>query len=148
MKLADMFQELVPDLVGQINAAGRIPLSAADPVTTENPNSAKLSKALELYVEAFLVATDKTLTESEQSALAREITTLSNRSGSASDQRSAFAMTNGRLQEITGAKVKSKRAILKPCGCGANRVRTSALSDDELERARADRAADHHVDSC
>lgn len=111
VKLADMFQELVPDLVGQINAAGRIPLSAADPVTTENPNSAKLSKALELYVEAFLVATDKTLTESEQSALAREITTLSNRSGSASDQRSAFAMTNGRLQEITGAKVKSKRDL-------------------------------------
>jgi len=111
VKLADMFQELVPDLVGQINAAGRIPLSSTETIAAEDPNSTKLSKALVLYVEAFLVATDKTLTESEQSALASEIAMLSDRSGSASDQRSAFAITNVRLQELTGANVKSKRDL-------------------------------------
>lgn len=111
VKLADMFQELVPDLVGQINAAGRIPIPSTETVMAEDPNSTKLSKALELYVDAFLADTDKKLTKSQQSALASEIATLSDRSGSASDQRSAFAHTNARLHELTGAKVKSKRDL-------------------------------------
>jgi hypothetical protein len=111
VKLADMFHDLVPDLVNQINAAGRIPPASTETATNEGRNSAKLGKALELYVEAFLVATDRTLTPQERSELASEIATLSGRSGSASDQRSAFALTNDRLKELTGAKVKSKRDL-------------------------------------
>lgn len=111
VKLADMFQALVPDLVKQINAAGRLPLAGTQTTTTEDPNHTKLGKALELYVEASLTATDKRLSESDQTLLATELRTLSARSGTASDQRAAFALTSARLRELTGERVKPKRDL-------------------------------------
>ncbi len=111
VKLADMFQDLVPDLVGQINAAGRLPPAGAEAAVAVDPNSAKLAKALELYVEASLIATDKMLDEADQTTLAGEIAILSVRSGSASEQRAAFSVAGARLQELTGAKVGPKRDL-------------------------------------
>ncbi|WP_447589514.1 DUF6414 family protein [Microbacterium lacticum] len=111
VKLADLFEGTAPDLVEKINAAGRLGTDMPQTPTPITSNENRLGDALRLYAEAILASKEKTLSESEKEALATEITALRSRSGSASDQNSAFAVTRNYVAELTGATIGARREL-------------------------------------
>jgi hypothetical protein len=111
VKLADLFQDFTPGLVDQINAAGRMPFATSQLTSPINANDAHLVTALQAYSTAALADVGMKLKRDEKATLAARIAELRTRSGSASDQRSAFAAVGGLLKEIAGIKIEPARDL-------------------------------------
>ena len=110
VKLADLFSDFAPNLVSQINAAGQISFDVPQ-APTQNANEIKLANALRLYADSILEANGSVPSSTEQNLLLQEISSLSGRCGSVSEQRSAFAIMRNRVADLTGATVGARREL-------------------------------------
>jgi hypothetical protein len=91
VKLADLFSEVAPSLVDQINAASRAGLSGMSTSTTDNTQSEALGRALSIYKDKLLSASGSELSTAAEAEL---IVTIAERKAGAtspSRQRQAFA---------------------------------------------------------
>jgi hypothetical protein len=98
VKLADLFRDVVPNLVGQINAAGLVPFGAST-VAASNQADQQLAEALRSYRDLVLEHAGSELSDDSAQAIDVLIGKLRIRSQTASEQRSAFAVLLNALRE-------------------------------------------------
>lgn len=111
VKLADLFTEIAPNLVDQINAAGSIPFGGAASGVDEGSPEAQLGSALALYRDSLLGEVGKTLNAAQEQAIAKSITELKGRAATASDQTGAFAQLTKQIFDLIGGEIDSARAL-------------------------------------
>lgn len=111
VKLADLFTDVAPDLVEQINAAGRVPLGSASSQPNESASDAKLAAALSHYADSLLRQIGKSLESDQKRVVAQSIAELKTRSATVSDQTSAFSLLTKYLLEVVGGELDSARAL-------------------------------------
>ncbi|SHV67555.1 Uncharacterised protein [Mycobacteroides abscessus subsp. abscessus] len=111
VKLADLFTDVTPDLVEQINAAGRVPFSRASSKPVESAPDAKLAAALLHYVDSLLHEVSWSLEPDQEEAVAQRIAELKSRSATVSDQTSAFSLITSFVLELVGGELDSARAL-------------------------------------
>ncbi|MEX2598759.1 MAG: hypothetical protein WD533_03795, partial [Dehalococcoidia bacterium] len=105
VKLADLFHEVAPDLVAQINAASQAPLGTPQLTAPMASAEVQLNEALVKYVDALLGESGKKLVETQQSVLDAKVALLQKRAGSVSDQRTAFREVRDTLVGVVGVDV-------------------------------------------
>lgn len=105
VKLADLFQDLAPGLVEQINAAGRLPFGPSRLVPPVTPPESQLGRALRTYSRALLEVGGRKLQKGKRGDLEARISALEKRTSSVSDQRAAFRAVRTLLEELTGVDV-------------------------------------------
>ncbi|HWV47999.1 MAG TPA: hypothetical protein VN035_00965 [Microbacterium sp.] len=111
VKLADLFTDVAPSLVDQINAAGRVPFGKpASPNDADSPES-KLADALNRYSSALLNDLGATLTPEQEALITMSIAELKARSATVSDQTSAFSVLTKRVLTMTGGEVAQAKAL-------------------------------------
>lgn len=111
VKLADLFTEVAPNLVDQINAAGRVPFGKpVSPNDADSPES-KLADALTRYSSALLNDLGATLTPEQEALVTMSIAELKARSATVSDQTSAFSVLTKRVLTMTGGEVAQAKAL-------------------------------------
>lgn len=111
VKLADLFADVAPDLVEQINAAGRVPFGSASSQPNESAPDAKLAAALSHYADSLLRQIGKSLESDQKKAVAQCIGELKTRSATVSDQTSAFSLLTKHVLEVVGGEIDSARAL-------------------------------------
>ena len=111
VKLADLFREVRPDLVEQINAAGRIPFSDIQAGGSANMNERRLADALSSYKTAFLDEVGKSITDEQEVRINDQIVQMLPRYASVSGQRSAFSAVKKLLSEIVGVQVDATKDL-------------------------------------
>lgn len=111
VKLADLFREVTPRLVDQINAAGRLPLGSTTGDRVEGTNEARLSLALRIYAEAVLADLGTELTPEQTQLLDMLVQRAKSSALTVSGQRLAFAEVTDRLMEFTGKRPEAHRAL-------------------------------------
>lgn len=110
VKLADLFRPVVPGLVDQINAAGRVPFVGPQHVKS-SPLDEKMSHALSGYKDALLHEVGKELSEEQSVEVAAEIVELRSRTASAFEQRSAFAALKAKLAALSPFEIDPTRDL-------------------------------------
>lgn len=100
VKLADLFADLAPGVVEQLNEAGRAPFMPKPKAQASDPRELRLMAALELYVAAVVAHSGGTLTDDQKAQVNQRIYETGDRMGSATAQRSAFAAVAARLFEV------------------------------------------------
>ncbi|MBC9954737.1 hypothetical protein ICM05_08780 [Leucobacter sp. cx-42] len=108
VKLADIFREMVPQLVAQINAAGKVPF--APQVDETSPVMHKLREALAHYATHALALSGTVLEHPDQAELAYLIETLKVRVASISDQRSAFKVLHRWIEGHVSEGISSEQS--------------------------------------
>lgn len=115
VKLADLFSQMAPDLVEQLNAAGKLPFMSGAlpaPVMTPAPtNATRLREALRIYVVLCLEELGQTLTADQADGIEHEIDQVQHQADTASDQRSAFFVIEEALVATTGLTVAPARNL-------------------------------------
>ena len=111
VKLADLFLEVAPNLVDQINAAGRIPFGQATTSDEENSPESKLSDALTRYAAELQSELGTSLTADQERRVALSINELRTRSATVSDQTSAFSVLTKQILEMVGGEIAPARAL-------------------------------------
>jgi len=111
VKLADLFTDVTPDLVEQINAAGRVPFGRASSTPVESAPDAKLAAALSCYVDSLLHEVAQSLEPGQEEAVAQRIEELKSRSATVSDQTGAFSLLTNFVLELVGGELDSARAL-------------------------------------
>ncbi len=115
VKLADLFSHMAPDLVEQLNAAGKLPfMSKALPATVMTPastNATRLREALRIYVALYLKELGQTLTADQTNEIEREINQIQHLADTASDQRRAFFVIEQALTAATDLTVNPTRNL-------------------------------------
>ncbi len=111
VKLADLFTDVAPDLVEQINAAGRVPFGGISSKPNESAPDTKLAAALSHYVNSLLREVGKSLESDQKEAVAQSIAELKTRSATVSDQTSAFSLLTKYVLELVGGEIESARAL-------------------------------------
>ena len=116
VKLADLFSQMAPDLVGQLNAAGKLPFmpraALPVPVVAQAPtNATRLREALKIYVTLYLEELGQTLMAEHADGIEREIDQIQHLADTASDQRSAFLVIERALNVATGLMVNPNRNL-------------------------------------
>jgi hypothetical protein len=112
VKLADLFHEVVPDLVHQINSASRAPFGAPQLVVPPvgGPES-KLAKALRQYADSLLAESGKELTELDSQRVTAQIADLKARNSSMSDQCAAFRNVKELLSQLVNVVTEPERDL-------------------------------------
>lgn len=105
VKLADLFQDLAPGLVEQINAAGRAPFGASQFVPPDAPAESQLGRALRAYSRSILEVGGKKLPKGKRETVEARIAELETRTSSVSSQRAAFRAVRTLLEELSGVDV-------------------------------------------
>lgn len=116
VKLADLFQRLAPDLVNQINFAGKLPFmmapAAAPPPATEHPSATRLRRALQTYASLYIKERGGGLISEQQAmSLSGTIDQAAVLSDTASGQRIAFQMVEDALQDGADDLIDSARNL-------------------------------------
>lgn len=111
VKLAELFTDVAPDLVEQINAAGRVPLGRAPSKPVESALDAKLAAALARYVDSLLEEVALSLGADQEEAVAKRIAELKSRSATVSDQTSAFSLLTVFVLGLVDGEIDSTRAL-------------------------------------
>lgn len=111
VKLAEMFRDLTPDLVDQINQAGRIPLGSHSSNAAADTRKSQLTSALHAYKTSVLSETKATLTPEQDAEVLSIILDASERVGSVSDQRSAFALVGQLLASTSKTDLDPTRDL-------------------------------------
>ncbi|EYT56398.1 hypothetical protein H490_0102395 [Leucobacter sp. UCD-THU] len=107
VKLADLFRPLVPKLVDQINAAGRVPFVSRQTSAAAAPVNEKMVEALSNYKTALLGESDAQLNAEQSAEIELEIAALQERAGSAYEQRTAFALLREKIRSMSGVDVEA-----------------------------------------
>lgn len=98
VKLADIFREMVPTLVAQINAAGKIPFGQQ---TDEiSPAEIKMGEALSYYATHALTVLGVVIEDADKKRLDDLIKKLRVRVASVSDQHSAFKVLQHWIEDL------------------------------------------------
>jgi hypothetical protein len=111
VKLADLFADLTPGLVDQINAASRGAFSGIPSTSQESSAELRLGNALRAYADALVSELGGKLTDEQTTKIAREIELLKLRASTVSDQRSAFATVTDRVAGDLGVAPTPDRAL-------------------------------------
>jgi len=111
VKLADLFTEVAPNLVDQINAAGRAPFGGLASPNDVGGSESKLADALTRYVSALLSDLGASLTPEQEALITLSIAELRTRSATVSDQTSAFSVLTKRVLAMSGGEVASAKAL-------------------------------------
>lgn len=111
VKLADLFHDLVPGLVDQINAASSAPFGTPQLVTPLATTETPMGTALRAYADALLAESDKKLSKTKRETVDASISVLEKRSTSVSDQRAAFRQVKDLLGELAKVKVAADRDL-------------------------------------
>lgn len=111
VKLADLFADLTPELVDQINASSRGAFSGVPSTSQESSAEMRLRDALHIYADALRTEVGGTLTDEQVSTVALEIDLLKVRATTVSDQRSAFATITNRITGYLGTGPTPARAL-------------------------------------
>jgi hypothetical protein len=112
VKLVDLFQELVPDLAAQINSASLISATGRSAAKKRTGHEEALAKALRIYAASLCDRSGCGVDCVENDDVAKLILTLSERSASASGQRSAFSELRARLDEHGSYSLNSDDDLL------------------------------------
>ena len=91
VKLADLFREVAPSLVDQINATSRANMSGMSTPATDDAHSEALGRALSIYKDKLLSASGSELSTIAEKELAAIIAELTAGTISPSKQRQTFA---------------------------------------------------------
>lgn len=110
VKLVDLFKEMSPGLVAQINEAGRMG-TQVHRRSGSSSNDDRLAAALMRYATDILAHKKRELNEEEQSDLAATVFSLQDRSSSVSAQHSAFAAIRSHITALTGTTVGARREL-------------------------------------
>jgi hypothetical protein len=102
VKLADLFREVAPTLVDQINEASRAGVSGMGASATEDTHDEVLARALHAYKDKLLVASGSNLDTSVEVELVTTIAELAVESASPSKQRQAFAKIGELINTAVG----------------------------------------------
>ena len=105
VKLADLFAALTPGLVDQLNEAALSPLLPKPRVRATDARELRLGVALQLYASAMVSAAGTTLTDEQNARIEQRIYETSDRSWSASAQRSAFTAVADELRQVADIRV-------------------------------------------
>ncbi len=111
VKLADLFRLVTPNLVDQINAAGKVPFGAVGSGHTENVNEGRLGKALQSYAHAVLADLGEQLTDEQTGMIGMLIEQLKPGASLVSGQRAAFGALTDALVEMVGKRPEAARAL-------------------------------------
>lgn len=111
VKLADLFSDLVPDLVNQINAASQVPFGRPQLVAPVVSAETALGAALRTYADALLEESGKKLSRAKRDVLADRVTALERRSSSVTDQRAAFRELKVLLGTLGKVEVSAERDL-------------------------------------
>ncbi|MGJ0203046.1 hypothetical protein NHL51_02630 [Leucobacter sp. gxy201] len=108
VKLADIFREMVPELVPQINAAGKVPF--APQADTASPAMQKMREALTHYASHALKLSGTTLECAQHAELEQLIEKLHVRVASVSDQHSAFKVLHQWIEDHADESITSEQS--------------------------------------
>lgn len=117
VKLMDIFSKVAPDFSKQISAAWEIPFSAGALSFGEpEPEAASpLEVALARYAASLLATRRRRWSEDELAVIRRQIASavddLRGRSGSVSDQKSAFVALKALIAEIAGVRIAAAKDL-------------------------------------
>lgn len=111
VKLADLFREVAPTLVDQINASSRA-MSGMSTPATDDAHSETLSKALSFYKDKLLSASGSGLSTTAEKGLAAIIAELTAEAISPSKQRQAFAKVRDFISDSIGGSTPEGDADL------------------------------------
>lgn len=112
VKLADLFRDLVPDLVEQINSAGKLPINGKTKERiTNNSIEARLVVALTDFKNSMLQELGALTTEEQDHQIELQAVDLASRAVTASGQRSAFEAIEKALSEFTGKTLDPDRSL-------------------------------------
>lgn len=111
VKLADLFADLTPGLVDQINAASQGAFSGTASAGQESTTDTRLGQALRVYADALVSDLGGELPREQAVALAGQIELLQTRSTTVSDQRAAFAIVTDRIASDLGSLPTPDRAF-------------------------------------
>ncbi|MGW8565342.1 DUF6414 family protein [Isoptericola sp. NPDC055881] len=112
VKLADLFRQVAPGLIDQINSASREPFDGTPQLHSpaSAPESA-LTNALMIYSDSLLKESGKKLVKAGKSQLAQRVNRLESLGESVSDQRTAFRSIRELLDELSGVAVTPERDL-------------------------------------
>jgi hypothetical protein len=102
VKLADLFREVLPTLVDQINEASRNGIVGLSATTSQKLDRNALQLALRTYMDKLAVAGGIELSDAEQADLALAANGFGRGAPSASAQRRAFAAVRASLEQKAG----------------------------------------------
>lgn len=112
VKLAELFKDVAPDLIDQLNAAARVDYSA--PVLDgDSAADPAMAMALRGYVDNVLNDRNVALTVSQRKSLDLRIEAMANLSVTATDQRKAFAQMNTFLANECGIDIDPNEALAR-----------------------------------
>jgi hypothetical protein len=102
VKLADLFREVVPTLVDQINEASRNGISGLGTTAPQNAGLNTFHLALQSYMEELAAAASIELGDAERAELALVVNRFGSGAPSASAQRRAFTAIRASVQQEAG----------------------------------------------
>jgi hypothetical protein len=112
VKLADLFKELVPDLVSQMATVSQQPFNTGIQKSGSNMGtSGQLIKALFSYRDHILSAAEKTLTDEQEGQLREVILDQLDRAETASEQRNSFNAVAAKLDEFLHLELASSEHL-------------------------------------
>jgi hypothetical protein len=110
VKLADLFGNMVPGLVDQMNAAGYL-TSNPQPHPTSPASDERLVDALRLYKTRLLQLKKKTLTEGQDIELERQLMLIAGADRSPAGQRTAFNLTKRAIQRMAKVRINPEQDL-------------------------------------
>lgn len=112
VKLADLFRELVPDLVKQMADISQQPFNTGIQKSEVNVGtSTRLIRALYSYRDHILSAAEKTLTDEQERQLREVIIDQLDRAETASEQRNSFSAVAAKLDELLDIELASSKHL-------------------------------------
>jgi hypothetical protein len=111
VKLADLFRMVTPNLVEQINAAGKVPFGSVGAGRAGNVNETRLAAALQAYTDSVQADINKNLTDDQAAEVDLLIARLKPDATTVSGQRAAFGTLTDTLEKLLGSRPEAARAL-------------------------------------
>lgn len=111
VKLADLFSGVAPDLVEQLNAAGRVPFAPASVGRAGDVNETRLREALRVYVSMLVDAVEAPLNDGEAAFVEALVEKMPVDAMTVSGQRAAFDVITDELEGKLGGRPEAACAL-------------------------------------
>lgn len=105
VKLADLFGEVAPSLVDQINGASRAGLNGMSTVATDDAHSEAFGRALSIYKDKLLSSAGSELSATVEAELVVTIADIKSGAMSPSEQRQGFAKIKEAITNASAGKL-------------------------------------------
>lgn len=111
IKLGDLFREIAPGMLDQINSATLFPFQSDKHSTLEDTKELLLKNALTIYSKSIFSILSGNIAEEKNSEIENLIDSLKDRATSSEGQRSAFKCLQNHIEKITGIQIKPEQEI-------------------------------------